>query len=261
MTGAAKMTVLSLLREVGAACSRFHSSQVRGLTSRKIQADEVWSFCYAKERNLPDELKGKEGFGSVWTWTALCAETKLIASWAVGSRDLSTARSFIRDLASRLACKPQIVTDGLSSYLSALVQQYQQEEYDYGVVMKAYGPSGNSQSPETRYSPGRIVSIEKKAIIGTPDMADLSTSYVERFNLTMRMGNRRFTRLTNAFSKKFENHAHMVALSIVHYNFCRIHRTLKTTPAIASGLTDYVWSIADLLALDMWSTPVVTKAA
>lgn len=238
---------------MGESCARFHSAQVVGLRTERVQCDEVWSFCYAKEKNLPAKMKGSEGVGSVWTWTALDADSKLPISWAVGSRDLETGRSFIRDTAARIINpRPTFITDGLHVYLSALVEQYTAEQYQYGTVSKIYGPSGNSSSPESRYSPGSIKGITKEQVIGAPALSDLSTSFVERFNLTMRMGNRRFTRLTNGFSKKFDNHCHMIALSIVHYNFCRVHRTLKKTPAMAAGITDHVWKIGDLLSLDMW---------
>src|SRR5260221_23148 len=257
MTGAAKMTVLSLLKEVGAACQRFHDFRVRRLDTTKVQADEVWSFCYAKEKNLPEEMRGKVGFGSIWTWTALDADSKLLISWLASDRSEEAANAFIRDLASRTKGRLQISSDGFPMYNIAIEHYFRERGVDYGTVVKMYGnspqPNMNPNAAASRYSPGRVTSIEKHVRIGEPKEEDISTSYMERWNLTLRMRNRRFTRLTNGFSKKFENHRHMLALMVTHYNFCRKHASLKgRTPAMAAGLTDYVWTASDLLSLDMW---------
>jgi IS1 family transposase len=251
MTGVAKTTVLRLLRDVGTVCTRFHDHAVRGVKAETVQCDEIWSFCYAKDKNVPAEMRGRSDVGSVWTWTGIDAKSKLIVSWHLGGRTLPDARLFIGDLARRLhpLSHPHIVTDGLSSYLSAIVEEFPGGTVDYSILMKVYGPSGNDRQPETRYSPGRLVGLEKQQILGNASAQEISTSFVERANLTIRMGNRRFTRLTNGHSKKFENHAHMLALGFTYYNFCRKHLTLKTTPAIAAGIVDAVWTLSDLIAL------------
>lgn len=249
MTGVAKMTVLKLLRDVGTACLAHHDAAVRRVTSRKIQCDEVWSFCYAKDKNLPPEMRGRRDVGSVWTWTALDADSKLMVSWHLGQRTLTDARRFIGDLAGRLAERVQITTDGRSAYLSAIIEKFPARGVDYGVLLKIYGPSGNDGQPETRYSPGRLVGLEKIPVLGAASIQNISTSFVERMNLTLRMGNRRFTRLTNGFSKKFENHCFALAIQVMHYNFARIHKTLRCSPAMAAGLTKTLWSVEDLVAL------------
>lgn len=249
MTGAAKMTVLKLLRDAGTACARFHDETVRNVASKKVQCDELWSFCYAKDRNVPLEMRKRRDVGSIWTWTALDADSKLMLSWHVGQRMLDDARVFIGDLAGRLAERVQLTTDGRSAYLSAIIEKFPTQGVDYGVLLKIYGPSGNDGQPETRYSPGRLVGLEKIPVLGKASDQSISTSFVERMNLNIRMGNRRFTRLTNGFSKKFENHCHALALFFVHYNFVRIHKTLRCTPAMAADLTNRLWSIEDLVAL------------
>ena len=259
LTGAAKMTVLSLLRDVGSACQRFHDAQVRYLTPDRVQCDEVWSYCYAKQKNVPAEFLNVEGFGSVWTWTALDADSKLIISWLASSRGMDAAQAFINDLKDRTRNhRFQMTTDGRPEYLLAVVRAFRDSEIDYAELLKVFGSSGRQpgshpKAAESRYSPGRLLSIEKIPRVGWPIDKYISTSYMERWNLTLRMQNRRFTRLTNGFSKKFENHRHMLALTMVYYNFCRKHRSLGgRTPAMASGLTDYIWTASDLLALDMW---------
>jgi IS1 family transposase len=249
MTGAAKMTVLKLLRDAGAACARFHDETVRNVASKKVQCDELWSFCYAKDRNVPVEMRKRRDVGSIWTWTALDADSKLMLSWHVGQRMLDDARVFIGDVAARLANRVQLTTDGRSAYLSAIIEKFPTGGVDYGVLMKVYGPSGNDGQPETRYSPGRLVGLEKLHVLGKTSDQDISTSFVERANLSIRMGNRRFTRLTNAFSKKFENHCHALAIYFAFYNFVRVHKSLRTTPAMAAGIADRVWSIGDLVSL------------
>ena len=245
MTGVAKGTVLKLLADLGTACRTYHDANVRGLKSQRIQCDEIWSFCGAKDKNvLPDE----QGFGrgSIWTWTAIDADTKLIAGYHVGTRDAGCAYEFMSDLAARLLYRVQLTTDGHKAYLSAVPDAFGFGAVDYAMLVKLYGetPAGPG-----RYSPPACIGIEMRPIMGEPDMAHVSTSYVERQNLTMRMGMRRFTRLTNAFSKKCANLEHAVALHFMHYNFCRVHQTLRVTPAMAAGLTDHVWELADLIAL------------
>ena len=258
MTGAAKMTVLSLLEEVGTACQRFHDAHVRYLGTERVQCDEVWSFCYAKQKNVPAELIGKEGFGSVWTWTAMDADSKVLISWMVSNRNQEAADALIQDLKSRTYMRIQISTDGLPEYFNAILKTFRYGEADHGEVIKVFGSSGaqpgtSPNSAASRYSPGSLKGMEKRPAFGMPITKHISTSYMERWNLTLRMQNRRFTRLTNGFSKKVENHRHMLALSIVYYNFCRKHASLKgKTPAMAAGLTEYVWTASDLLALDMW---------
>jgi IS1 family transposase len=262
MTGAAKMTVLSLICEVGKACQSFHDATVRNLTTERVQCDEVWSFCSMKQRNVPSELQDTVGVGSVWTWTALDADTRLMISWLASNRSPEAANALLHDLQSRTSMRLQISSDGLPHYIDAVMQSFAPGDASLGQVVKTYAtsapqPGMNPNSAASRYSPGRLLSIEKTAPLGTPDMKHVSTSYMERWNLTLRMQNRRFTRLTNGFSKKFENHCHMLAMTMVYYNFCRKHASLKgQTPAMAAGLTDYRWTAADLLSLDMWSDAV-----
>jgi len=261
MTGVAKTTILRLIREVGMACARFHDAQVRGLGTLRVQADEVWSYCGMKQRNVPPELQGAIGVGSIWTWTAIDADSRLLISWIASDRSYEAADAFIRDLKSRTAMRIQISTDGLPQYLDAILRNFRYGEADHGEVIKTYGSSGpqpgmSPNSAASRYSPGRLLSIERRARVGMPITNDISTSYMERWNLTLRMQNRRFTRLTNAFSKKFENHRHMIAMTVVFYNFCKSHKSLGgKTPAQAAGLTDYVWTARDLLALELWALP------
>jgi len=239
-------TVLKLLPEIGKACADYQDRVFRNLPCKRIQCDEIWSFCYAKEKNLPEELQGKFGFGSVWTWIALDADTKLVPSWLVGDRSAETATIFIDDLASRLANRVQLRTDGHRAYLNAISNAFG-NQIDYATITKLYRnpPEGD----ERRYSPGECCGVKKDDVKGYPDAKHISTSYVERQNLTMRMSMRRFTRLTNGFSKKVENHSCAVALHYMHYNFCRIHKSLRVTPAMEAGVTDHVWSIEELAGL------------
>jgi len=237
-------TVLKLLPEIGRACADYQDRTIRNLKSRRIQCDEIWSFCYAKEKNVPAEKKGRFGYGNIWTWVAIDADTKLVPSFMVGNRDLQTARIFIDDLRARLANRVQLTTDGLRVYLDAVEGAFG-ADVDYAMLVKLY----ESTQEETRYSPAECTGCEHKAIMGKPDPKHISTSYVERQNLTMRMQMRRFTRLTNAFSKKVENHAYHVALHYMHYNFCRIHQTLRVTPAMEPGIADHVWSIGEIAGL------------
>jgi IS1 family transposase len=239
-------TVTKLLMDVGVACAEYQDEALRDLPCKRIQCDEIWSFVGAKQKNVPAERQGQFGIGDVWTWTALDADTKLIASWMVGTRNAESAKAFIDDLAARLANRVQLTTDGHKAYLQA-VEKVFGNDIDYAMLVKQYGEG--HQSPERKYSPVEFVASEKIRITGNPDMAHVSTSYVERQNLTMRMGMRRFTRLTNGFSKKVENHAHAVALHFMHYNFGRIHKTLRVTPAMQAGVSDHVWSLEEIAAL------------
>lgn len=218
---------------------------LRDLPCKKIQCDEIWSFVGAKQKNVPLDKK-KFGIGDVWTWTALCADTKLIVTWLLGDRDGGTARNFIDDLRDRLANRVQVTTDGHRVYVDAIENAFG-TEVDYAMLIKHYG--AEKRVGEARYSPAVCTGIKKVAMIGLPDEEDVSTSYVERQNLTMRMSMRRFTRLTNAFSKKVENHAHAVALHFMHYNFARVHQTLRVTPAMAAGVTDHVWELNEIIDL------------
>lgn len=239
-------TVMKLLTDVGAACSEYQDKTLRGLTSKRIQCDEIWSFVGSKNKNA-GELAGSGERGDVWTWTALDPDTKLIASWMVGRRDGEAGEVFIRDLAGRLANRIQLTTDGLRVYIDAVHEGFD-TPVDFAMLVKHYseGPGKNS---DRRYSPSQFVSAEKRKIMGNPDMDKVSTSHVERQNLTMRMGCRRFTRLTNAFSKKVENHAHAVALHFMYYNFGRVHKTLRVTPAMEAGIASHVWTLAEIAAL------------
>lgn len=247
LTGADKKTVLRLLAEFGEACHRLHDEKIRNVKSQRVQCDEIWSFCYSKQANVPQEHKGKFGYGDVWTWTGMDADSKLMVSYYVGERDSFAATDFMRDLAGRLANRVQLTTDGYRAYLVAVEGAFGRD-IDYGMLTKLYGaPKGNKQ--ERRYSPGECCGTIKGAVCGNPDQKHISTSFVERQNLTMRMSMRRFTRLTNAFSKKVENHVYALAIYFAHYNFCRIHQTLRVTPAMEAGLTDHVWTLEELVEL------------
>lgn len=249
MTGAAKNTVIKLLVELGAACSEYQDLVMRNLTCQRLQCDEIWSFCYSKEKNVSPEHEGIFGYGDVWTWTAIDAETKLVPSWLVADRSGEAAKMFVQDLASRLAHRVQLTTDGHRPYLQAVEDAFG-SEIDYAMLIKLYGPE---PSGEKRYSPAVCIGAQPRVITGDPDSAHISTSYVERQNLTMRMSMRRFTRLTNAFSKKVENLAHAVSLHFMYYNFARPHKTLSkpypTTPAMAAGVSDHVWSLEEIANL------------
>lgn len=246
MTGAAKNTVTKLLVELGAACVRYQDEAFRNLNAKRIQVDECWAFCYAKAKNVTHEIKAKNpNAGDAWTWAAIDADSKLIPSWIIGPRDGVTARMFVNDLASRLADRVQLTSDGLAVYLQAVERAFR-GDVDYAQLVKVYNETSEGQK---RYSPAECVGCTKNVVVGYPDPEHVSTSYIERANLTMRMGMRRFTRLTNAFSKKIENHAAAVALHMMHYNFVRIHQTLRMTPAMAAGVTGKLWEIADIVAL------------
>ena len=245
LTGVAKNTVVKLLADLGAACSEYQDKTFVNLKSKRIQCDEIWSFIYAKEKNCPDAKK-EIGGGDVWTWTAIDADTKLIPCWLVGKRDASYAYHFMHDLAGRLAHRVQLTTDGHKAYLNAVEDAFG-AEIDYAMLVKIYGnaPEGG----EVRYSPAQCMGARKAVITGKPDFKHVSTSFAERANLTMRMSMRRFTRLTNGFSKKIENHEHALALYFMFYNFCRIHQSLRVTPAMEAGIADHVWSIEEILEL------------
>ena len=238
-------TVSKLLVEAGEACIALHNEHVRNVKASRIQCDEIWSFCYAKAANVSTAKAAPEEAGDVWTWTALDADTKLIVSYLVGGRDAGYALEFIDDLRQRLANRVQLTTDGHGAYLEAVEKAFG-ADVDFAQLVKIYGePTGTGV--ERKYSPGECCGTRKWRIEGKPDLAHVSTSYVERQNLTMRMSMRRFTRLTNAFSKKLENHIHALALYFSFYNFCRIHKSLRVTPAMAAGITDRLWSLEDIV--------------
>lgn len=245
MTGANRETVTNLLVDLGRACAEYQDKTLQNLNCKRIQCDEIWAYVGAKDKNLPDEKKDKFGWGSVWTWTAIDADTKLIASWMVGTRDGQAAKEFMDDLAGRLANRVQLTTDGHGAYLEAVEFAFG-NDIDYAQLIKLYGEPAD---PEKRYSPAQCIGIETKVRTGAPDHKHISTSYVERQNLTMRMCMRRFTRLTNGFSKKVENHIAAVSVHLMYYNFARIHQTLRVTPAMAAGVAEKVWEVSDMINL------------
>ncbi len=240
-------TVSKLLVDAGRLCAAFHDDQVRGVKARRVQVDEIWSFTYAKNKNITQKIaETVEGAGDTWTWTAIDADSKLVISWLVGGRSAEYAVSFMNDLRSRLANRVQLTSDGHRAYLEAVEEAFGLD-VDYAQLVKIYG--AGSTEDQRRYSPSECVDCIQKPVTGTPNPKDISTSFAERQNLTMRMHMRRFTRLTNGFSKKIENHMYMVAIYTVFYNFTKIHKTLRTTPAMAAGLTDRVWDMADVVRL------------
>jgi IS1 family transposase len=241
MLGVGKHTVLRLLEDAGCACAAYHDAMVRGVHANRVQCDEIWAFVYGKDKNLTIE-QVNAGAGSVWTWTAIDAETKLIIPYMLGDRGAGTALAFMQDLASRIENRIQLTTDGHRVYAEAVENAFG-SEIDYAMLVKIYGASNEGES---RYSPATCIGCRTGVLSGNPDPKHISTSYVERQNLSMRMGMRRFTRLTNGFSKKFENHAHQVALYFMHYNYCRVHSSLRVTPAMEAGLTDHIWTLAEL---------------
>lgn len=251
MTGFAKNTIVKLLADVGMGCLAYQDKTLRNLPCKRLQCDEIWSFVYAKAKNLDEAVAAPEGAGDAWTWTAICADTKLIAAWAIGGRDGGTAFDFMQDLAARLANRVQLTTDGHKAYLEA-VQDAFRDEFDFAQLIKIYGTGGGGgtdHTSERKYSPNDCLGTRLSVVSGNPKLDQISTSYVERQNLTMRMSMRRFTRLTNGFSKKLENHAHAVALHFMYYNFGRIHQTLRVTPAMAAGVSDHVWTLEEIAAL------------
>lgn len=246
ITGASKPAVLKLLAEVGEACVEYQNKHLRGLKCRRVQVDEIWQYVYAKKRNVPADKRGQFGYGDVWTFVGIDADTKLIPCWYIGTRDAGSAFHFMSDLASRLAHRIQLTTDGLASYLSAVPGAFGMD-VDYAQLVKVYGP--DPAEDERRYSPAVCLGTEVHRVVGFPDKKHISTSYIERQNLSMRMGMRRYTRLTNGFSKKLENHMHATALHFMHYNFCRIHQTLRCTPAMEAGIAKHVWTVAEIVDL------------
>lgn len=247
MTGVAKNTVTKLLVDLGTACSVEQDKLLRDLPCQRVECDEIWAFVHSKQRNVPQERQDDPTVGDVWTWVGIDADSKLVVSYRVGPRDLGEARAFMQDLASRLRNRVQLTTDGHRPYLKAVRDAFG-KDVDYAQLVKIYG---NEPKGDTRYSPGVCLGAERHAAIGSPDPSKISTSYVERQNLTMRMSMRRFTRLTNAFSKKVENLAAAVSLHFMHYNFVRPHSSLgkNTTPAMAAGVTDHVWTLRELIGL------------
>jgi IS1 family transposase len=253
-TGVAKNTVVKLLADLGEACADYQDTALVNLDIERVEADEIWSFCYAKQKNVPEEFLDTPGYGDVWTWTAIDADTKLVPSWLVGERTTQDCWAFLSDLKSRvkLGNRIQLTTDGFGSY-PPVVDALWRDSIDYAVIIKEYGQPTAEEA--RKYSPMVCTSIDKRVVSGDPDVTKISNSYVERQNLTMRMGMRRFTRLTNGFSKKVENLAHAVSLHFMHYNFCRVHQTLtkqhgrKTTPAMAAGIATHPWSLTQLAEL------------
>jgi IS1 family transposase len=251
MTGHSKGAVLRLLVEVGEFCSIYQDHALRNLSCKRIEADEIWGYVGAKEKNAT-----KDSQGDLWTYTAICADSKLVVSWLVGRRNHTNTQAFMRDVAARLAHRVQLTTDGLGWYLSAVENAFGWNRVDYAQLVKTYGLPLDELERQRRYSPMVCTGAIKTQIMGNPEMEKVSTSYVERANLSIRMGMRRMTRLTNGFSKKAENHAHAFAIHMMFYNFCRAHMTLtkaangiKTTPAMASGLTHHVWTVEEVLGL------------
>jgi IS1 family transposase len=248
LTRAAKDTVLKLLADAGTACAKYLDENLRNLNCKRVQVDEIWAFCYAKKKNVPPDKQGLLGFGDVWTWVAIDADSKLVLSHLVGNRDTDTACAFMQDVERRLAHRVQLTSDGYRPYLEAVGLAFWGKPIDYAQLVKTYHSEPGNRT-EVRYSPGDFVECTASVIKGDPDPADISTSFVERQNLSMRMNMRRFTRLTNGFSKKLENHGHSVALHYMHYNFARIHRTLHITPAMAAGVDNRLWSMEDIVRL------------
>ena len=254
LTGVAKGTILRLLASVGRACADYQDTAIRNVNARRVQVDEIWSFVGAKQKNVTAENAILGAVGDVWTFVAIEAQSKLVLSWLVGLRDGGCATEFLQDVVGRLANRIQLTTNGHRMYLSAVEDAFG-GDIDYSMLVKLYGSSGNG---ETRYSPAKCLGCIPQDVTGNPDPKHVSTSYVERQNLTMRMNIRRFTRLTNAFSKKIENHAHSVALFYMHYNFVRIHQSLRVTPAMQAGVTSRLWSIQDIVEL---AEPALAQAA
>ena len=245
MTGITRATIEKLLRDLGHVCAMYQDVAMRNLPCTKVQVDEIWNFVYAKQKNVARAKAAPEHAGDTWTWVAIDADTKLVPCWLVGGRDAGYATEFMQDLAGRLASRVQLTSDGLSVYVQAVEDAFG-ADIDYAMLIKHYG---NAPEGQRRYSPAVCTGATKKPVTGDPDDAHISTSYVERQNLTMRMSMRRMTRLTNAFSKKLENHRHSVAIHFMYYNFVRIHGSLRVAPAMAAGVTDQLWSIEDMIGL------------
>jgi IS1 family transposase len=255
MTGVAKGTILRLLADVGTACAAFQDAAMRNVRANRVQVDEIWSFVGAKQKNITPEMAETRLCGDVWTFVAIEAQSKLVISWLMGRRDAGSATEFLQDLQGRLANRIQLTTDGHRMYLSAVPDAFGPTEIDYAQLVKIYGSDPEGQH---RYSPAQCLGVTSNAVLGNPDQKHVSTSYVERQNLTMRMNIRRFTRLTNGFSKKAENHMHSVALFYMHYNFVRIHQTLRVTPAMEAGISTKLWSVHDIVSL---SESAIAKVA
>jgi IS1 family transposase len=247
MTGTHRTAIQRLLVELGKACSEYQDKTFRNLNCKRIQCDEIWSFVYAKDKNLPDDMRGQDGVGSVWTWVAIDPDSKLVPCWFVSNRDAGAAYHFMHDIAGRLANRVQLTTDGHKPYLVAVEDAFG-ADIDYAMLQKIYGvaPTNNA---EIRYSPAQCMGAKKAVISGNPDYRHVSTSHVERQNLTMRIQMRRFTRLTNAHSKKIENHEAAIALHYMHYNFARVHQTLRVTPAMEAGIANHVWTLEEIVGL------------
>jgi len=246
MTGVSKNTIAKLLIDLGVACSRYMDAHLVNLKCERVQVDEIWSFVGAKQKNVqPHHLENGGYAGDVWTWIAIDADTKLVPCFVIGQRDPDTARQFMEDLAQRLANRIQLTSDGLKCYLNAVKAAFG-NDIDYAMLVKIYGETSEGQK---RYSPAECVGCKQRRIKGRPDPEHISTSYVERQNLTVRMHMRRFTRLTNAFSKKVENHVASLAIHYMHYNFVRIHQSLRVTPAMAAGVTSRLWAVEDIVKL------------
>lgn len=258
ITGVSKNTILKLLAHVGTASVAYQDRVMRNLNCKKIQCDEIWAFVGMKQKNVPQDLQGTFGYGDVYTWLAIDADTKLIPCWNVGTRGAESAYAFIHDLAKRLANRVQLATDGHKAYLNAIDDAFG-ADVDYAMLVKMYGTQGQTKSEAHRYSPAECTGIQKKRITGNPNIKDVSTSFIERANLTMRMHMRWFTRLTNGFSKKLENHMHAVSLHFMFYNFCKIHSTLRVTPAMEAGIDDHVWTMEEVVM--MADTNVVTESS
>ncbi len=245
MVGCSINTVMKFVVDFGEVCEEYHDQHVRGVKAKRVQADEIWAFCYAKDKNLPPSMRGQPGVGSVWTWTALDADSKLVISWMVGDRDAECAGRFMMDLSHRLDGRCQPTTDGHNVYERA-VQDAFGWQVDYAMLVKHYG---SPRDGEARYSPRECIGSHTVLLSGRPDSAHISTSHVERQNLTMRMGMRRFTRLTNGFSMKLTNHRAAIAIHFIHYNFVRVHKSLRVTPAMEAGLATHVWGLEGLVGL------------
>ena len=263
IVGCSINTVTKLLVELGEACAEYQDRVLRNLPCTTVECDEIWAFCYSKQRNVPSEHRGEFGYGDVWTWTAIDADSKLILSWLVADRDADAALTFMTDLEKRISGPIQLTTDGHQVYLRAVKTAFKRTWVDYATLQKLYG--ADTATDERRYSPAVCIGTKRQPVLGNPDPAKISTSYVERQNLTMRMSMRRFTRLTNAFSKKVENHAAAVALHFMHYNFGRPHKTLRNpyprTPAMAAGVTDHVWTAEEIVGLLDQPRPTVEPEA
>jgi IS1 family transposase len=252
VTGVAKNTVLKLLRDLGSACEKYQAEHVRDLHCQRVQCDEIWQFCYSKQRSVPEQYRDGFGFGDVWTWVGIDADTKLIVAWHIGTRDADAAQIFMQRVARRITTRIQLTTDGYIPYLYAVTKAFGvgfvRDPIDYAMLVKMYG-KGPGKDTETRYSPAVCLGAERRAVRGNPDPEHISTSYVERQNLTMRMHMRRYTRLTNAHSKKLANHRYATALHFVWYNFVKVHSSLGKTPAIAAGIESRAWTMEDLIAI------------